>query len=296
MLDRRTVLRAAVMCLTAGVLLAADAALSAKPPKNNRRKRAQQARQQRIRENQRRLAALKQQEGALKRQVAYLETQLPLVRSSLQQAEQRLAQEQQHVAEVRSQFDQTAASMRSLSAGMREISQRVESRQPPDSPLAAAAAAYSAARLAYNQTIARIASSPGYQAAYARASEGSEPGSARAVLRKRWIDENPQVVAARQEMLSRQKLYEQALQDALREDSEWLSTAENLQAASKRHAELNAELEKLSRSYRELARAVAQFRAQVQTMEAALPQSKAALNRIPAMRQSLERQIARDRH
>lgn len=283
----RRSMRALVLALVALGLSFPTAAAAAESKKEKQRDKRE------LQKDQARLDALEREEKDLKSQVGKLEKQLPGARGQLDKLESEARVIDKQLAATRREAEQARDAARDAKRLLADVVKRIEEVQPADSPFGQARAAYLAARAEQTAAIEAIENSPEYQAARKAAAQSS--ATVLPQMRTKWIDQNPEVVAARKKLAEAKEAYEKRLDELLRKDPSWQRTSREEERARDRETDAEKRLNGLATLNMKSDHALGAARSAVKQMESALAKARHELKSIPGKKESLRREIDRDR-
>jgi chromosome segregation ATPase len=293
-----TRLRLRPALLVFAVLALACSAAGAQSKDRNRNDELNRRRDEidrRIRENERALDALRQQESNLTREVDRLERELPTVEQRVKQSENDAKEADRATDAVRAEINQHREAVKAASQQLAEVGKRIEDSQPSGSPFAQARNAYLAAQSAYQQKTDEVTASAEYRQAY----ESAVASANRAVLmpqvRKQYLDENPAIVALRDQVTATKAPYLKLQEELMASNSQYAGAVQAAERVRSDEARAEKQLRELAATLTTAKRAAAKTRTEMAAMETALHRDRDALKKIPNMRERLQRQIENDR-
>jgi len=249
-----------------------------------------------IHQDQRRLNELERDQSRLNQQIEHLEKSLPSARDSLKKSQDELHTHDGKLDKVRDAYDAAKLKVKQSTEQLAAIVKQVEDSQPSTSPFAQAKAAYLAAKEAYDQAVDRVANSPNYQAAYQQATAADDRATLLPAVRKKWIDENPDVAQAQGKAAAAKAIYERLLSELLHKSPQWVQANDVLEQAKKAESEREKELRSVSAKVAALKKSVEQMQADVKKKDASLERDRSELRKTSKKIDALRDEIRRDRN
>jgi predicted RNase H-like nuclease (RuvC/YqgF family) len=283
-----------VMCVVAVILVFNSTMAAAANPNKDQQKETQREKRE-LHEDRDRLDALQREETLLRREVERLEKRQPTLRDKLNKLEVEARELDTQLAAARKMAETAKDAAKAAKQALSDVTARIEESQPSNSDFAKARATYLAAKEEYAKSIDQIENSAMYRAAYQQAVDSPERTTLLPQVRKRWLDENPTVVAVRDRLLQSKATYEKLLSVLLHADPGWIKASGEAEEASSQEKDAGQELQTLVKKKASAEQSLAATRADLKSDESKLSYARNALKRIPEKKEALRREIERDR-
>ena len=290
--------RAWLVWLSVLILLLPAAAWSAPKDKNKqddaKRRRIDDLERQ-IRAGEQQLHQLKQQESQLNKEVQQLERELPGAKDKLKKAEGELKEADRASDAVRDDLAKHRDAIKSATQSLAEVAERIEKSQPSNTPFGQARAAYLAAKSSYQAKIDEISNSAEYKQAYAEAVASNNRAVLMPAIKKKYLDDNPEVLSLREQLTQAKAAYEKLQQELFARMPEYGRAAQTLDRAKDEEDKAEKGLRDATGKLTAAKRTLAVQQAAVNNMEGALHRDKDTLKKIPGLRDKVAHELERDR-
>jgi chromosome segregation ATPase len=220
---------------------------------------------------------------------------LPGAKDKLKKAEGELKEVDRHSDAVRDELAKLRNAIKSAAQSLAEVAERIETSQPSDSPFGQARAACLAAKSEYQAKIDEIGNSTEYKQAYAEAVASNNRAVLMPAIKKRYLDDDPAVVALRERLTQTKAAYEKLQQELFARTPEYGRADQTLDRAKDEENKAEKQLRDATGKLTAAKRALAAQQAAVNNMDGALHRDKDALKKIPGLRDKLARQLENDR-
>ncbi|MFZ5829300.1 MAG: hypothetical protein ACOY3P_04395 [Planctomycetota bacterium] len=245
----------------------------------------------RVRRLQEQLEALKRSEMQLSRQADTLGRALSGKQQRLKSLEESARQIERDGRATSRAIDSIATEYHRRQSQFAEITTRLEAEQPPDTPLGKAIAERQAAQAAYDQLLKEIAALPDYKVAYETAANSANRRAALPEVRRKWIDENPKVLAARNRLALASVEYSRLAAEVLGTNPQWSNAKAAVEEAQQKVRGSHESLAQSSDKVDSAKRDVATLRDEVRRSEAELKGIEDELKRITPELQKTQKQF-----